>query len=230
MSYNYSQYVSDLAVLLVVPSNDPNFMAILPNIIDDAEQRIYRELNLLGTVVRDTSANLTPNNRTFALPMSAGRFNTVTGVNVITPVGSTTTTGTRNPLQPTWRAMLDFLFPLETASGTSVPSKFAMISDQTIIVGPPPDASYNVEVIGTIRPTPLSASNSTTYLTQYLPDLFIDASMVFASGYQQNFSAASDNPQQGQHWESQYQAHMASASAEEMRRKYNQDVEARARP
>ena len=70
MSYNYSGYVTDLANLLVVPQNDPGFMTALPNIIDDAEQRIYRELNLLSTSVRDSSANLTANSRNFVLPQT----------------------------------------------------------------------------------------------------------------------------------------------------------------
>jgi hypothetical protein len=228
MSYNYSGYVTDLANLLVVPQNDPGFMTALPNIIDDAEQRIYRELNLLSTSVRDSSANLTANSRNFVLPQTFGIFKTVTGVNVVTPVGTTTSNGTRNPLQPTWRNMLDFLFPSEVGSG--VPSKFAMLSDQTMIVGQSPDQSYNAEVIGTIRPTPLSATNTTTYLTQFLPDLFIAASMMFGSGYQLNFSATSDNPAQSQNWENVYEARLASANAEELRKRYNQDLESRMRP
>lgn len=47
MSYNYTQYVQDLANLLVVPSTDPNFLVVLPNIIDDAEQKIKERLDEL---------------------------------------------------------------------------------------------------------------------------------------------------------------------------------------
>jgi hypothetical protein len=97
---------------------------------------------------------------------------------------------------------------------------YAMITDQTVIVGPWPDANYMVEVIGTVRPTPLSASNTTTYLTLYLPDLFVAASMIFAAGYQQNFGSQADNPQQAQSWSAQYDKLFPSANIEEMRKKY----------
>ena len=95
-----------------------------------------------------------------------------------------------------------------------------MIDQFNIIVGPWPNVSYNLEVIGTIRPQPLSASNPNTFLTQYLPDVFLAASMIFATGYQRDFGSQSDNPQQGQSWENQYQLLMQSDSAEELLKKY----------
>jgi hypothetical protein len=106
------------------------------------------------------------------------------------------------------------------ASASTVPDCYAMITDQTIIVGSPPGAEFTVEVIGTIRPTPLSVSNTTSYLSLYLPDLFLAASMVFGTGYQQNFGAQSDNPQMAVSWETQYQSLKASANLEELRKKY----------
>lgn len=215
MSYNYSQYVTDLANLLVVPPTDPNFLIVLPNIIDDSEQRIYRELDLLSTIFRDSSGTLTANSRNFTFPQ---HFVVSESINVYTPASSTTN---RNQLVPTTREFLDAVWPNEAALSTpSVPQYYAMITDQTIIVGPPPDANYTMEVIGTIRPAPLSASNTTTYLTLYLPDLFMAASMIFGAGYQQNFSAMGDNPQQALAWEDHYQKLFASANTEENRKKY----------
>jgi hypothetical protein len=95
-----------------------------------------------------------------------------------------------------------------------------MITDQTIIVGPPPDAAYTMEVVGTIRPAPLSVSNTTTYLTQYLPDLFFAESLVFGYGYLKDFGAATDDPRGSTTWESHYQALWQSANTEENRKKY----------
>lgn len=100
-----------------------------------------------------------------------------------------------------------------------MPTSYAMISQSEIIVGPWPDAGYIVEVIGTQRPTPLSATNTTTFLSTNLPDLFIAASMVFASGYQKNFGAQADDPKMGASWENQYQLLKASANVEEFRKK-----------
>lgn len=215
MALTYSQYVTDLANLLVVPPADPNYLIVLPNIIDDAEQRVYRELDLLSTIVRDSTGVLVANSRSFTFPQ---HFVVSESINVYTPVNTLTN---RNQLVPVTREFLDAVWPNEASTTTpSVPQYYAMITDQQIIVGPPPDAAYSMEVIGTVRPTPLSASNTTTYLTLYLPDLFMAASMVFAAGYQQNFSAMGDNPQQALSWEAHYQALVKSADIEENRKKY----------
>jgi hypothetical protein len=77
-----------------------------------------------------------------------------------------------------------------------------------------------MEVFGTIRPTPLSASNTSTYLTAHLSDLFFAACMCSISGYQRDFGAQADDPKQAQSWENQYAMRLNSANREEMRRKY----------
>ncbi len=226
MSLTYTTFTSQLANLLVIPTTDPNFLTFLPGCIDYAEQRIYRELNLLETIVRDTSSTATANNRTFNLPSSLGRFVAVSEINVVTPVATTTLTGTRNRVLPASLAYVDFLYPVETTTATSVPSRFAMVTDQQVVFGPAPSAAYQVEVVGTIRPTPLSVSNPTTYLTLYLPDLFMAAAMVFATGYQRDFGSQTDDPRMSQSWENQYQTLLKSATAEEVRKKYNEQFSA----
>jgi hypothetical protein len=95
-----------------------------------------------------------------------------------------------------------------------------MITDQTIIVGPPPDSTYAVEVTGTIRPNPLSAANSTTYLTNYLPDLFLAESLIFGYGYLKDFGAMADDPQGSVSWAQHYKDLWQSANTEEQRKRY----------
>lgn len=215
MAYTYSQYITSLANLLVVPVTDPNFGSIVPNIIDDAEQRIYRELDLLSTIVRDTSGTLTANSRNFTFPQ---HMIVSESINIFTPAGTTTT---RNQLVPVSREWLDAVWGNETApSMPSVPQYYAMITDQQIIVGPSPDAGYTMEVVGTIRPAPLSVSIPTTVLSTYLPDLFLAASLVFAVGYLKDYGAASDDPNAAGSWESHYQKLLPSANVEEMRKRY----------
>lgn len=221
MSLTYDQYKTELALLMPDDATGANFLSNLPSVIDYAEQRLYRELNLLDTVTRDSSANVTANSREFTLPSSNGRFVVVNGINIITPSSATPSTGTRNALMQTSRDFIDFSWPSDTAAtATTIPEKFAMITDQTVIFGPPPGDSFNAEVIGTIRPTPLSSSNATTYLSLYLPDLFLAASMIFATGYMKNFGSQSDNPQMAQSWENQYQLLFKSADIEENRKRY----------
>ena len=221
MSLTYSQYVTELALLAVIPSDDASFLSNLPSAIDYAEERCYRELNLLATVVRDSSSSATANSRNFTLPSSLGRFVVVNGMNIVSPAGAGVSSGTRNPLMQATRDYIDYAWPSNTAaSSATIPQYFAPITDQDFIFGPPPGAGFTVEVVGTIRPTALSASNTTTFLSLYLPDLFLMASMVFIAGYKQNYSAQGDNPGEAVSWESQYIKAFASANTEETRRRY----------
>jgi hypothetical protein len=224
MSLTFSTYQTELASLAVASTNgviDPDFLAILPGVIDYAEQRIYRELDLLSTVFRDSSTNATANSRNFTLPSATARFVVVEQINVITPAGATVNNGTRNLVISVSKEVIDFAWPSEAAgSPTTVPSKFAVMTDQTVIFGPPPGSSFAVEVVGTIRPAPLSATNTTTFLSQFLPDLFIAASMIFVSGWQKNFGQQADDPRQAISWEDQYSKLFASANVEEMRKKF----------
>lgn len=219
MSLTYESYIDAIARLLVVPANDPAFLAFVPDMIDYAEQRIYRELDLLATTQADSSKALTANTRILALPTDP-RFTVVQGVNVITPAGATPASGgTRVPLVPVTKEFLDMSWPGPGYS--AVPAFFAMVTDQSIMVGPWPDQAYTVEIIGTGRPKPLTASSTPTVLSQFLPDLFVAASMVFASGRERNFGAQADDPKMAQSWEQQYQTLFASANGEELRKKFS---------
>lgn len=219
MPLTYSTYVTSLANLLVVPVSDPGYVTDLPNIIDDAELRCYRELDLIDTSERDSSAAMTAGNRNFTFPSTLGTFVVTEEVNVITPAGTTNPElGTRNALVPASDEMLNMLWP--AVSGSTVPQYFAMVNQGLIIVGPWPDAAYQVEVVGTVRPAPLSVSNTTTLLSVYFPDLLLAASMVRAAGYQKNYGAAVDDPKMGPTWESHFQNLLAGANVEEARKQF----------
>lgn len=215
MSLTYTQYKTALANLIPISESDTNFTTILPQVIEYAEQRIHRELDLLTAIVRDTSSTFTANSRNFTLPSNGGRFVNVEGVNVLV-------SGTRTyQLIPASRDLIDAMWPSESAaSASTVPQFYAMVTDQSIIVGPPPGSNYTAEVIGKIRPTALSASNTTTFLSNYLPDLFLAASMIFISGWSRDFGAQSDDPARAMSWEAQYKTLLASANAEEFRKKF----------
>lgn len=222
---NYTTYINSIVNLMPVPSAaDPGFATMLPNMIDDAEQRLYRELDFLMTVVRDYSSAFATGTRTFTLPSSIGTPFVTNSLYAITPFGtSVPDNGTRNALTPASRDFLDFTFPSSLAS--AVPQYFAMTTQTTVIVAPWPDQAYQAEWVGTIRPQPISSTNATTILSVFFPDLFIAASMVFASGYKQNFGAGNlvDNPGEGISWESHLQALLKSAQVEEARKKFSSE-------
>jgi len=213
----YSSYVNQIATLAVVPSTDPNFVSILPQMITYAENRIYRDLDLLSTTTSNSSYFLTQGSRTLSVP--SGTFVTVQQLNVIYPANVTNPDqGTRISLLPTTKEFLDNVYNSPSVTGT--PQYFAVFQDNTYYVGPWPDANYTVEIVGTIRPNSLSASNTTTFISLYLPDLFIMASMVYISAYQRNFGRMSDDPAMAQSYEGQYQVLLRGATVEEYRKKF----------
>lgn len=222
LSYNglaagTTSYVTQIATMAVVEETDPAFVIILPQMITYAENRLYRDLDFLFTSIATTSYGLTAGNRQIAVP--SGTFVVPEQINVITPSGtSNPDAGTRVPLLPTTKEFLDQVY--NVASNTGVPKYFAPFDDYTFLVGPYPNANYTCEIVGTYRPNSLSATNNTTFISLYLPDLFIMASMIYISAYQRNFGRANDEPQMAITYESQYQALLKSALMEENRKKF----------
>ena len=215
----YTTYVSALATEMVVPTTDVNFQAILPTIITNAELRLYRELDLIDSTARDSSATFALSTRNFTLPSTLGTFIVCEQLNVITPAGTTDPeAGTRNPLVPMSIDTLDALWP--STSGSTMPAYFSMMDQDLAIVGPFPDAAYTVEVVGTVRPSSLSSAVVTTPLSVFFPDLLLAASMVEAAAYQRNFGAMSDDPKMAGSWEAHYQALIKDATTEEQRKKF----------
>lgn len=215
MALTYSTFGSTLVAMMAGRADDANYVTVLPSIIDYAEGRIYRDLDLLSSVVRNSSGSLTVNSRNFTFPTpSSGRFTIVSGINLLTA-------GVRvAQLEPVSLEFLDAAWPSESAVSGFTPTYFAMVTDQTIAVAPAPATAYTVEVVGHVRPAALSSSNTTTFLTTYMPDLFLAASMIFAAGYQKNFGAQADDPKMSASWEQQYQTLMGSADREEARKKW----------
>jgi hypothetical protein len=212
----YATFTASTANFLVVPVADVNYVDALPNIIDDAEQRLYRDLDLLNTIVQDSSQFFTGNQIT--IPSA---FLVVQDINVYTPVGPPTGNSSRNPLLPASKEMIYALFP--GTVGSAFPLYFAPITQNTFIVGPFPDRAYYYEVVGTQRPAPLSPSNTTTLLTAYFPDLFLAASLAMGAGYLKDFGAATDDPQSGMSWEKKYTTQLKSAITEEARKKFQDE-------
>lgn len=218
MALTYNSFVTDLANMIVVAPTDVGYVTALPNIIADAELRLYRELDLLSTVTRATGV-LVANNRNFTLPQTNGRFVGIEQMNIITPAGQTNPDlGTRNPVQVASKEFLDVIYP--SVAGAGIPGSVAPIDDQQWVFGAWPNAAYTVEVIGWIRPVPLSLANQTTFLTLYLEDVFLAAALVMSAGYQMNFSSMGDNPQAAVTWETHVKTLLDSAKVEELRKKF----------
>lgn len=243
MSYTYTSFQKALALEMIVPNanvNDPNFILILPTIVDYAEQRCYRELDVLNAETQQHFA-MTPFQRVqsfaassaiSASPAPAQQILMVSRI-TIEPVGSTPsppgvapTTG-GEPALPSTVDYLDAvytgLFPNPGPFGR--PIRFAPINDTMLAFGPTPDQAYVFSMHGKCRPVPLYSAapadgTQTTFLTTVLPDLFLAAAMIAASGYRHNFGAQADDPKMAMSWETQYQTLLGSAKGEETRKRF----------
>jgi hypothetical protein len=214
----YATYVEQIATMAVVQTTDTNYLTIVPSMIDYAELRMQRDLDFLSTQIANAEYSLTTGDRTFSIPTSS--FVTLQTFEVIADGGSV-------PLLSIGKEYIQNVYG--SGSTPDVPKYFAVyggdaattgLTQQRILLGPIPDSDYEVRLTGTVRSEPLSATNTTTFISVYLPDLFIMASMIYISAYQRNFGRQSDDPQMAQSYESQYQALKASALVEENRKKF----------
>jgi len=218
MALTYASWKATIENLITMDAANADWLQIIPSVIDYAEGRCYRDLELMDVTVRNATATFTANQRTFTVPTPAsGGYVIVDSINCII-------SGSRTPLTPVSVNVIDMLWPSSTAPSVSaVPQYFAMETTTGAIIGPPLGASAGTataEVVGRIQPTPLSDSNTTTILTTDYADLFLAASMIFVTGWQRNFGAQSDDPQQAQSWEGQYMKLLAGASLQEARARF----------
>ena len=219
MSLTYASYIQQIATMAVVPVTDTNFTIIIPSMIDYAELRMQRDLDFLSTQISTNAYTFTGGSNTLTLPTS--QFIVPQTFEVIDNSGNST------PLLPVGKEFIQNVYGSGSTQGS--PQYFAVYGGDTnttgntsqyMIVGPTPASSYAVRLTGTIRSAPLSASNTTTFISTYLPDMFIMASMIYISAFQRNFGRLNDDPQMAQTYESQYQALKASALIEENRKKF----------
>lgn len=229
MTVTYSSYVSEIATITAITSSvlvngDNNFAGIMPAIIDYAEGRLWRDLDLPAVRVTDTSVTCSSGVRTIALSTTQGTLLVLETVNLFSSAGTTSSNGTRIPLTPVSKAVVDAVYPSATSSNCGQPEYFARVTDTEIMFGPTPDQAYGTEVIATIRPAPLSPSNSSTWLTQNAPELMVAAGMVFATGHMRDFGAQSDNPQMAQSWETQYNNLLKSLGVDSLRMKFQSNA------
>ena len=223
LGYYCQQYISPSA----------EWTASLPTILNNAELRVYRDLDFLATRGENATVSFTAGSRTLSMapmtgnPLSSGDrlFNSypvvVQGVSAIVPQGDAPQAGTRVRFILTSVDFIDVVWPEEatTQAPSTALAYYALLDHQTIIVAPTPDKAYTAEITGTWRPAPLSSTNPSTWLWSNLPDLAFKAAMVEAAGWMRDFGQQSDDPKMAQSWEALYQEAKANAMEEESRRK-----------
>lgn len=222
-------YQYDATQAVVVPLNQPEFTALIPMMLNYAEQRIQRDMDLLNVQVMRGPYTLTQGNNQLAVPPS----DILVIQDVIVNIG-----GTPTPLDPVSKAYMLNAWPATSTPGP--PKVFALQGGDTatlgststiVLLGPPPDAPYQANVIGESRlPTlasfanPTDAGTKSTWISTWLPDLLVMACMIYVSAYQRDFGRQSDDPQMAQSYEGQYQALLAGANKQEFQRRFEADA------
>jgi len=151
---------------------------IVQGMIRDAELRIFREVDADYTREYAT-ANLNINSPYLDLPSAATTTATRTSIIVrsILVFDSTQTPTTKEYLD---KRDTSFIFEFNSTGLTGVPKYYANWKETTIIMAPAPDAQYLVQLSYIYSPEALSATNTTTYLSDNVSDLLFYATMVQA--------------------------------------------------
>ena len=152
--------------------------AIVQGMIRDAELRIFREVDADYTREYAT-ANLNINSPYLDLPSANATTSTRTSIIVRSMLvfDSTQTPTTKEYLD---KRDTSFIFEYNSTGSTGVPKYYANWKETTIIMAPAPDAQYKVQLSYIYSPEALSATNTTTYLSDNVSDLLFYATMVQA--------------------------------------------------
>jgi hypothetical protein len=235
---SYNLYVQQLGVMTVALTSensgvysfvDPPLQTLLPQALNYAELRIQRDLDFLNARAPNTYT-LTAGASVWSIPIND--FLMIDTVEITQNSGSTVVNSI--PLTPVSREFIQNCY--SGAASADMPRFFAMYGDNfgdgansniNVLLGPTPNYAYQVRVNGVIRLPSLAiyatagpADTSYTYISEFLPDMLMMASMIYISAFQRNFSATSDSPDMGQSYEKQYQALRLGAISEENRKKF----------
>lgn len=234
---SFNGYVQNIGVMAVATTSlnagvyqfdDATLQTILPQMLNYAELRIARDLDMLSSQTSNFYT-LTAGVNVFSLPVND--FLTVQTLEIVELSNGNVVNS--HPLIPVSKEFIQNCYGgLFTANR---PKYFALYGDNfgdeqdsftNILFGPAPNFGYSLRVTGTALAPSLyqsatagPADTAYTYISQWYPDMLMMASMIYISAFQRNFSATSDSADMGQTYEKQYQALRLGAVPLENRRK-----------
>jgi hypothetical protein len=223
-----SPYLYSMVAGVVTPQA-PEFTALIPMMLNYAEQRIQRDMELLNTQVMRGPYPLVVGSNQLSVPPA----DLLVVQDVLVNIG-----GVPTPMNPVSKSYVQTVWPSTSTPGP--PKVVALQGGDTLtqgltgtilIFGPPPDAPYQVNCIGESRAPTLAgfantaqAATSTTWISTWLPDLLVMACMIYVSAYQRDFGRQSDDPQMAQSYENQYETLLSGANKQEFQRRWEADA------
>jgi len=148
---------------------------IVDGFIENAEFKILREVDSDNNR-RYATANLITSDRFISRP--AGLL-IVRSAQIVDSDGSS---------QPNNRDFLQFrdtsfMSEFNPTEATGVPKYYSLWDEQNIVVAPTPDATYTIQLNYILKDPGLSATNTTTYISQNFPNGLLYACLVEAYGF-----------------------------------------------
>ena len=148
---------------------------IVDGFIENAEFKILREVDSDNNR-RYATANLITSDRFISRP--AGLL-IVRSAQIVDSDGSS---------QPNNRDFLQFrdtsfMSEFNPTEATGVPKYYSLWDEENIVVAPTPDATYTIQLNYILKDPGLSATNTTTYLSQNFPNGLLYACLVEAYGF-----------------------------------------------
>jgi hypothetical protein len=148
---------------------------IVDGFINDAEFRILREVDSDNNR-KYASASLVLNTRFLDTPAN---LLVVRSAQIVNSDG-TASADNRDFLQ--YRDT-NFMAEFNPTGSTGVPKYYGYWDEDTLVFAPTPDATYTIQLNYVLKPTGLSATTTTTYLSQQFPNGLLYACLVEAYGF-----------------------------------------------
>jgi|694.fasta_scaffold80413_5 hypothetical protein len=152
MAFTYAQLVDAIHGYLQVDSNGIS-TTDMDTIIRQAEQRIYYDVQI-PVLKKNVTGNLTANNRYLTTPTDY----------LATYSIAVNNNGTYEYLLPKEVAFLREAYP--STSTTGVPRYYAIFDNDTFLIGPPPDSSYEVELHYFYEPASIVDQPAGTWISE----------------------------------------------------------------
>lgn len=169
MAFTYATLVDAIHGYLQVDSNGIS-TADMNTIIQQAEQRIYYEVQI-PVLKKNVTGNLTQGNRYLTTPDDY----------LATYSIAVNNNGVYEYLLPKEVAFLREAYPSVTTTG--VPRYYAIFDNDTFLIGPPPDANYEVELHYFYEPPSIVTQTSGTWLSQNAENTLLYSCLVEAYTY-----------------------------------------------
>jgi hypothetical protein len=207
---NYPEFMARLANTAVYDvENDPDFQVMAPQALQQAENRILRELDPIIFRARRSGMLTVADGGQFDLASMGTDI--VCAREVWLFLGQWVRLARRDP------SFLRLYEPNAGAFGT--PKYWGTIDGVVVEVCGVPPLDVAIDVDLTFRPPGMSEANPVTWLGTWVPELLFAAAMVFACGFQRSYGEAQASGADGISWEAQYKALFAGAAVEARRRK-----------